>query len=101
MFKQLVGRKCIVRTYSAGVFFGIVAEVSEDGQKVRVENARRMWHWSGAASLSQAAVEGVKSPDDCKFPTAVPEVFLTNAIEYLPLTETAIINLENVPVWQQ
>jgi len=43
------------------------------GRKVELVNARRLWYWSGAASLSQMALEGVKNPDTCKFPAAVPK----------------------------
>lgn len=40
----------IVRTKSAGVFAGNL--ISLEGDTARVENARRLWFWSGAASLS-------------------------------------------------
>ena len=46
----------IVRTYSAGVFAGNLK--SRDGKEVTLTNARRLWYWSGAASLSQLAVAG-------------------------------------------
>lgn len=56
----------IVRTYSAGVFAGELE--SRTGQEVVLRNARRIWYWSGAASLSQLAMEGTKDPANCKFP---------------------------------
>ena len=48
----------IVRTYSAGVFAGEVESI--DGKTVVIKNARRLWYWKGAASLSELAVRGVK-----------------------------------------
>ena len=60
---------CIVRTYSAGVFAGYIKK--EEGQEAIVLNARRLWYWSGASSLSQLAVDGVANPNDCKFPVEV------------------------------
>ena len=48
----------LVRTYSAGVHFGTLA--SRDGREVVLTNARRLYQWSGACSLSQVATEGVK-----------------------------------------
>lgn len=42
----MIGKKCIVRTYSAGVWFGEIAEKS--GNEVIVKNARRMWRWWAA-----------------------------------------------------
>ena len=47
----------IVRTYSAGVFAGTLE--SKEGKEVILSNARRLWYWKGAASLSQLAMEGV------------------------------------------
>ncbi len=93
------GKYCIVRTYSAGVFAGTI--VSRKGQEVVLKNARRLWYWSGAASLSQLAVEGTKKPGECKFPCEVPEVTLTQAIEILLVTPTAKKSIAEVPVWKQ
>lgn len=89
----------IVRTYSAGVFAGTL--VSKKGQEVTLSNARRLWYWSGAASLSQLAMEGVKDPDNCKFPCPVKEVKLLQAIEILDVTPAAKKNIEGVPIWQR
>ena len=96
---EIVGRVCMVRTYSAGVFLGEV--VTRDGKEVHLKNARRMWYWDGAASLSQLATEGTKKPKECKFPVAVAEVLLTDAIEIIPATEAAIASIAAVPVWRK
>ena len=78
---------CIIRTYSAGVHAGYVK--SHNGKEVTLVNARRLWKWSGAFTLSEMAVSGVSNPSECKFATAVPEIILTEAIEIIPCTETA------------
>jgi hypothetical protein len=72
-------KNVIVRTYSAGVFAGVLK--SRKGREVVLTNARRLYYWSGAASLSQLAVDGTSNPANCKFPVAVPEVMLLEAIE--------------------
>ena len=87
----------IVRTYSAGVFFGIIE--SRNGQEVVMRNARRLWYWEGAASLSQLAVDGVTKPKSCKFPCAVDRVELLQVIEILDVTEKAKACIDAVPVW--
>lgn len=87
----------IVRTRSAGVFAGDLQSFKE-GIAV-VANARRLWYWSGAASLSQLSVEGVKNPGACKFPVAVPEVTLPEVIEILPVSKKARASIDSVPVW--
>lgn len=88
----------IARTYSAGAFAGRL--VRREGREVELADARRLWYWSGAASLSELSVRGVKNPDDCKFPVAVPSVILTEVIEILPLSEEARKSIENVPEWK-
>lgn len=92
-------RYVIVRTYSAGVFAGTLA--SRKGKEVVLTDARRIWYWTGAASLSQLAVDGTSSPKTCKFPCAVPRVELTEAIEILDVTDAARKSIKAVPVWQQ
>ncbi len=88
----------IVRTLTAGVFAGELA--SRNGEEVELVNARRLWYWKGAASLSQLAVSGTSKPKDCKFPVAVPRVVLTQAIEILDVTAEGRASIEAVPVWE-
>lgn len=89
----------IVRTYSAGVFAGELE--TRNGQEVTLKNARRIWYWTGAASLSQLAMEGTKAPKECKFPCLVDSVILLQAIEILDTTEQARESILGVPVWEQ
>lgn len=87
----------IVRTYSAGAWAGDLK--SRSGKEVVLSNARRLWYWDGAASLSQLAVSGTSKPQNCKFPVAVPSIVLTEAIEIMYATEAARSSIESVPVW--
>jgi len=89
----------IVRTYSAGVFAGYFE--SRNGNEVVMRNARRLWYWDGAASLSQLAMSGTSKPQNCKFPIAVNRVELLNAIEILDCTDNAKKSIEGVPIWKQ
>lgn len=93
----------IVRAYGAGVFYapqGFI-ERSADGKRGIIPNARRLWYWSGAASLSQLAVDGPQDPANCKFPNHVSNIELTDIIEVLDVTEKAAKAIEAVPVWQK
>ena len=90
---------CMVRTYSAGVFAGYLE--SREGKEATLRNARRIWYWDGAASLSQLATDGTSKPENCKFPAAVPQVLLTEVIEIIPASEKAINSIAAVPVWAQ
>lgn len=89
----------IVRTYSAGVFAGYI--VSRNGREVIMRDARRLWYWDGAASLSQLAMEGTKKPETCKFPCEVERVELLEVIEILDVTKNAEESIKSVPVWQE
>ena len=89
----------IIRTYSAGVHAGELVNISEDGKKIKLANARRIWYWDGAASLSQLAVDGTSKPDNCKFPCEVPEIILTDAIEIITCTEKAKNSIKAVKIW--
>lgn len=93
------GDYIICRTYAAGVFAGTL--VSRKGQEVELKQARRLWYWDGAASLSQLAMEGVKAPENCKFPCEVSSVILFQAIELLPVTEQARHSISQVAVWRR
>jgi len=97
--KAIGPRYVIVRTYSAGVFAGYLK--SRTGQEVVMTNARRIWYWKGAASLSQLAIDGTSDPNNCKFPEAVPQVELMQAIEILDVTPKAQKSIESVPAWKQ
>jgi hypothetical protein len=102
MKKETVKKKnkyVIARTHSAGVFAGVLE--SRKGQEVVLRNARRIWYWKGAASLSQLAMEGTSCPNECKFPIAVNRVELLQVIEILDCTLKAKISIESVPVWKQ
>jgi len=89
---------CIVRTYSAGVFAGYLE--SQIGQEVTLRNARRIWSWAGAATLSQLAASGTSKPGECKFPEPVERITLTQAIEIIECSPVAIKSIQEVKVWK-
>lgn len=80
----MLGRRCLVRTYSAGVHIGDVVAV--EGMECRLENALRLWSWSGGGlSLSAIANKGVVEARIDR----TGEVYLTNCIEFIPTTQKA------------
>lgn len=91
-------QKFIVRTDRAGVFFAEIE--SRNGSEAELKNARRLWYWSGAASLSQLANEGVTRPNDCKFTVTVDSCTVLGVIEIIPCTEKAVESINSVPVWK-
>ncbi len=92
-------RYVIARTYSAGVFAGYLFR--EQGKEVTLKDVRRVWHWEGAASLSELAVRGTSKPDECKFPISVPEVTLKEVIEILLCTKEGQKSIEGISIWSK
>lgn len=70
----------LIRTYSAGVHFGIL--IHREGKEVHLKDARRLWSWSGALSLSEVASKGI---DIAKSKISVPvdEIILPETIEII------------------
>jgi len=89
----------IIRGDRSGVFAGNL--VKKEGREVTLENCRRIWYWEGASSLSQLAMEGVKKPNNCKFPCEVSKIKILDAIEVINCTDKAIKSIASVPVWEQ
>src|SRR3990167_6221906 len=94
----LIGHYVIARTYSAGVFAGMLHY--KRGKEIILINARRLWYWKGAASLSQLAMEGVQNPDECMFPCQVSKVLLTEVTEILKTTKKAQESIKGVKIWK-
>lgn len=92
-------QKYIIRGEASGVFYGEIAK--RNGREVTIKNARRLWYWDGAASISQIALEGVTNPDDCKFTVVVDEIVILDAIELIPCTEKAKKCIDEVKVWKR
>lgn len=91
MESPLIGKHVLVRTYSAGVHIGTLA--AKDGENVLLTDARRLWKWSGAFTLSEVATVGI-NPKQSRMAVAVPMIELTNANEIIPTTEAARATFE-------
>lgn len=89
-----MGKKSIIRTYSAGVWYGEVFE--KDGDEVILKNATRLMDWKTKKSISLSAVAKYGVDDSgCRFAPPVDYIWL-NQIEIIPCTEEAIILIEGV-----
>ena len=86
----MLGKFVIVRTYSAGVHTGYLREVA--GTTVILAEARRLWSWSSAFTLNEAALRGVGESSRISEP--VPEIYLSQAIEVIPCSKEAEANLK-------
>jgi hypothetical protein len=75
------GPAVIVRTYSAGVHYGHLASQSEDGKRVVLTGARRIWSWKGANTLHEISLRGVGAGS--RVSERVEQIEVTEAIEVI------------------
>ena len=94
-----IGQEVIIRTYSAGVWFGRLKEKS--GNEVILTEARRMWRWwaKKSISLSGVAMYGIKH-EDSRIAGAVDSVWL-QAIEIIPISGTAAESIRTAQETEQ
>ena len=95
----MIGKKVIIRTYSAGVWFGLLEQ--KEKNEVILKDARRMYQWfcKESISLSAVAIYGINQ-DKSRICVAVPSIWL-EAIEILPCSDESINSLETAPIVKQ
>ncbi|RPD89374.1 hypothetical protein EGK74_03915 [Neisseria weixii] len=94
-----IGQEVIIRTYSAGVWFGRLKEKS--GNEVILTEARRMWKWwaKESISLSGVALHGIRQ-DRSRIAGAVDSVWL-QPIEIIPVSGKAADSIRTAPESEQ
>ena len=82
-----IGQEVIIRTYSAGVWFGRLK--AKSGDEVILTEARRMWRWwaKESVSLSGVALHGIKQ-EKSRIAGAIDSIWL-QAIEIIPISGKA------------
>lgn len=90
-----IGKEVIIRTYSAGVWFGVLKQKA--GNEVILTKARRMYKWWAKESISLSGVAryGIKQ-DDSKICGELDSVWL-EAIEIIPVTGNAAESIRTAP----
>ena len=94
-----IGQEVIIRTYSAGVWFGRLKQKS--GNEVILTEARRMWRWwaKESISLSGVALHGIKQ-ENSRIAGAVESVWL-QSIEIIPISGKAAESIRTAQETQQ
>ena len=89
----------VVRTYSAGVHIGYIKEFGiKHPQHAVLVNSRRLHYWTGAASLSQVAMDGVG--DGSRIAVVLPIIELTDVIEIIPCSAKSAEYFKGVKEWK-
>jgi len=84
-YHPMLGKRCLIRTYSAGVHIGDVVYINpQNSMEVKLENSLRLWKWeNGGLSLSSVAKNGIQGGRL----NETGDIYLTNAIEYIPTND--------------
>lgn len=92
----------IIRGKNAGVHAGELVSYSAKDGIVVLRNARRIWYWDGAASLSELAVYGARHSDKCKFGVEVKrqEIVGNDACEIIYCQPGGEAMIRNQPEWR-
>lgn len=88
-----IGKEVIIRTYSAGVWFGVLKQKA--GNEVILTKARRMYQWRAKESISLSGVarHGIKQ-ENSKICGELDSVWL-EAIEIIPVAGNAAESLRS------
>ena len=97
-----LGPYVIVRCRDAGVHAGYLK--SQNSQEVILTNARRIWYWTGAASISEIAVYGLNpaKSSGSKICAVIPETKLrrSDVCEINVCCPEGQASIEGAPVWR-
>lgn len=81
--KDFLNKMVIIRTYSAGVHFGMLESLEQ--KEAVLKNSRRIWSWQGALTLNEIAENGldlgksvISEPVSLILLTEVIEVIIIN-----------------------
>ena len=94
-------QKYILRSPEAGVFYGEMEKEIDGTRIVKLNNARQIWYWEGAATLLQLSKNGTTKPKECKVTVSVDEITICNVAEIIPCTEQAMKSIDSIPEWKE
>ena len=97
---RYIGKKVIIRSYSAGNHFGELVAYDPAYQTVVIKNSRRLWRWNTdkGVSLSEIALYGVIEANS-KITSTVPEQIVSEVDEIIPASEVAIVSIESASIF--
>lgn len=97
MNTELLNKRVIARIERAGVFHGTLDYI--DSEIIRLKDARRIYYWEGALSVTDMAANGLRAG---KISTPVTKVeFMTSkVVELNECSDEASISIEAIKVWK-
>lgn len=97
MNTELLNKKVIARIERAGVFHGTLDYI--DNEIMRLKDARRIYYWEGALSVTDMASRGLTS-GKISAPVSKVEFLTDKVIELNECSGDASRSIEAVRVWK-
>ncbi len=93
------GLRVLVRDHRAGVHVGTFESFDAVAKTVVLKNARKVWYWSGAASVHGIAANGLNH-EESKIAPLVATVISTDVVEIVECSDKGYDSVINAPVWE-
>ena len=97
MNTELLGKKIIARIDRAGVFHGTLDHI--DNEIMRLKDARRIYYWNGALSVTDIAAKGITG-GKVTIPVTTVEFMSDNVVELNECSEEASKSIEAIKPWK-
>ena len=97
MNTSLLNKKIIARIDRAGVFHGTLDHI--DNEIIRLKDARRIYYWEGAISVTDMAAKGLKS-GKITIPVSTVEFMSDKIIELNECSDDATKSIEAIKPWK-
>ena len=97
MNTELLGKKIIARIDRAGVLHGTLDYI--DGEIIRLKDARRIYYWNGALSVTDIAAKGITS-GKVTIPVTTVEFMSDKIVELNECSEDASKSIETIKPWK-
>lgn len=97
IYSSLIGKKVIVRTYAAGVFYCIIKQM--EGDVALTDECRRIWYWDGATELSDLSLNGIKNLEGSKISPATTNHLIFQIVEIFECSSICTKQLDKAKDW--
>ena len=97
MNSELIGKKIIARIERAGVFHGTLDYI--DNEIIRLKDARRIYYWDGALSVTDMAAKGITG-GKVTIPVTTVEFMSDNIVELNECIKYASKSIETIKPWK-
>ena len=97
MNTELLGKKIIARIDRAGVFHGTLDYI--DGEIIRLKDARRIYYWNGALSVTHIAAKGITG-GKVTIPVSTVEFMSNKIVELNECSEESTKSIETIKPWK-